>query len=78
MHGASKEDIEKLLVLYPNIPDSLLQLLEIVDGIYWRKYSEKEVALVVLSFDMEEYSYYLLSSQQMVDMKDNFWKRGII
>lgn len=76
MHGASKEDIEKLLVLYPDIPDSLLQLLEIVDGTYWRKYAEKEVALLVLGSDMEEYPYYLLSAQQMVDTKDNFRKWG--
>lgn len=76
MHGASKEDIEKLLVLYPDIPDSLLQLLEIVDGTYWRKYAEKEVALLVLGSDMEEYPYYLLSAQQMVDTKDDFRKWG--
>lgn len=76
MHGASKEDIEKLLGLYPDIPDSLLQLLEIVDGTYWRKYAEKEVAFLALGSDMEEYPYYLLSAQQMVDTKDNFRKWG--
>lgn len=76
MHGASKSDMEKLLVLYPDIPDSMLQLLEIVDGTYWRKYAEKEVALLCLGSDMEEYPYYLLSVQQMVDTKDDFRKWG--
>lgn len=76
MHGAGKSDMEKLLVLYPDIPDSMLQLLEIVDGTYWRKYAEKEVALLCLGSDMEEYPYYLLSAQQMVDTKDDFRKWG--
>ncbi|MDE5780506.1 MAG: SMI1/KNR4 family protein [Lachnospiraceae bacterium] len=76
MHGASKGDIEKLRVLYPDIPNSLLQLLEIVDGTYWRKYAEEEVTLIFLGSDIEEYPYYLLSAQQMIDTKDNFRKWG--
>ena len=76
MHGASKGDIEKLRVLYPDIPSSLLQLLEIVDGTYWRKYAEEEVNLIFLGSDIEEYPYYLLSAQQMIDTKDNFRKWG--
>lgn len=32
MDGASQEDIKKLRALYPDIPNSLLRLLEIVDG----------------------------------------------
>lgn len=76
MHGASKGDIEKLRVLYPDIPNSLLQLLEIVDGTYWRKYAEEEVILIFLGSDIEEYPYYLLSAQQMIDTKDNFRKWG--
>ena len=39
MHGAAKEDLEQLKGVYPDIPDSLLRLLEIVDGTYWRKYA---------------------------------------
>ncbi len=72
MHGANKEDVEKLQMLYPDIPESLLQLLKIVDGTYWRKYGKEEVALLFLGSDMEEYPYYLLSAQQMIDTKDNF------
>ncbi len=76
MHGASKEDIEKLRVLYPDIPVSLLQLLEIVDGTYWRKYDEETVSLLFLGSDMEEYPYFLLSAQQMIDTKDDFREWG--
>lgn len=76
MHGASKEDIEKLRVYYPDIPNSLLQLLEIVDGTYWRKYAEEKVTLFFLGSDIEEYPYYLLSAQQMMDTKDDFGEWG--
>ncbi|MBD5135173.1 MAG: SMI1/KNR4 family protein [Lachnospiraceae bacterium] len=76
MHGASKGDIEKLRVLYPDVPNSLLQLLEIVDGTYWRKYAEEEVTLIFLGSDVEEYPYYLLSAQQMIDTKDKFRRWG--
>ena len=72
VHGASKEDLEKLRELYPDIPDSLVQLLEIVDGTYWRKYAEEEIALYFLGSDLEEYPYYLLSAKQMMDPKEDF------
>ena len=70
-HGASREDIEKLQALYPDIPDSLIQLLEIVDGIYWREYAGKKVAFLFLGSDMEEYPYYLLSAEQMRRQKED-------
>ncbi len=76
MHGASKEDIEKLCALYPDIPDSLLGLLEIVDGTYWRVYAKEEVTLFFLGSDMEEYPYFLLSAQQIIETKDNFQDWG--
>lgn len=72
MHGANKEDLEKLRVLYPDVPDSLLQLLEIVDGTYWRDYAKEKIALLFLGSDMEEYPYFLLSARQMMDTKDDF------
>ncbi|MBD5103217.1 MAG: SMI1/KNR4 family protein [Subdoligranulum sp.] len=75
-HGIGREDREKLLVLYPDIPDSLLQLLEIADGTYWRKYSEEKIALLFLGSDIEEYPYFLLSAQQMIDTKDDFQTWG--
>ncbi len=76
VHGASGEDVKKLRRLYPDIPDSLLELLEIVDGTYWRKYADEEVAFFSLGSDIEEYPYYLLSAQQIADEKDEFQKWG--
>jgi len=70
--GASKEALARLRSIYSDIPNSLLQLLEIVDGTYWRKYEEGDVTLFFLGSDMEEYPYYLLSAQQMIDTKDDF------
>ena len=76
MHGASKKDIEKLQAFYPDIPDSLLQLLEIVDGTHYRQYAKEKITLLFLGSDMEEYPYFLLSAQQMVDTKDDFQEWG--
>ncbi len=70
VHGASKEDLKKLSALYPDIPDSLLRLLEIVDGTYWREYDGQNVTFYFLGSDIEEYPYYLLSCEQMVRSKE--------
>ena len=69
--GAEKEDIEGLQKLYPDIPESLIRLLGIVDGTYWREYAGKKVAFYLLGSDIEEYPYYLLSSSQMVKQKED-------
>lgn len=68
--GARKEDLEKLKRLYPNIPSSLLQLLEFVDGTYWREYGQETVAFFFLGSDIKEYPYYLLSSEQIIENKE--------
>ena len=73
MHGADKTDLEALQKLYPDIPESLIQLLNIVDGTYWREYAGKKVAFYLLGSDLEEYPYYLLSAKQMADREDFSW-----
>ncbi len=78
IHGASKEDIEKLKELYPDIPNSLLQLLDIVDGTYWREYNGKEIAFYFLGSDIDEYPYYLLSAEQMRDVESFDWLNDYI
>ena len=79
-HGASEGDIEKLRKFYPDIPSSLVQLLKIADGTYWRKYGKETISLFFLGSDMEEFPYYLLSARQMMDTKDNFqtWGKYLI
>lgn len=67
VYGATKEDIDTLRSEYPNCPESLISLLENIDGTYWREYGENKVAVCILGSDVEEYTYYLLSTQQMLE-----------
>ncbi|MFB9077983.1 SMI1/KNR4 family protein [Flavobacterium procerum] len=69
-HGANKEEIVKIKELYPDIPEALINLLEYVDGTYWREYAGEEITLYFLGSDVEEYPYYLLSTKEMVENKD--------
>jgi len=69
-HGIHKEDEEKLKQAFPQIPDSLLQLLQFVDGTYWREYQNEKIAFYILGSDMEEYPYYISSAEQMMTSKD--------
>lgn len=66
-HGASKEDIVKLKQVFPNIPDTLIMLLEYVDGTYWREYAGEEINFYFLGSDIEAYPYYLLSSKEIIE-----------
>lgn len=70
MHGASKDDINKLKDEYPNVPDSLVKLLEYVDGTYWREYEGEKIVFYLLGSDVEEYPYYLLSVNQILETKN--------
>lgn len=67
--GATKEDIATLRAEYPNCPESLICLLENIDGTYWRKYGDTKIAVCILGSGVEEdtYPYYLLSAQQMLE-----------
>jgi len=66
-HGASKTDLEKLKEAFPAAPQGLIDLLEYVDGTYWRTYADEEIAFFLLGSDLNEYPYYLLSSKEMID-----------
>ena len=72
--GASEEDIKKLKEEYPEVPDSLIELLKNVDGTYFRKYKGETVVFYFLGSDVEEYPYYLLSSSQILESKDDAYK----
>lgn len=71
-HGAKKEDILKIREEYPFAPDSLLGLLEYVDGTYWREYQGEEIAFYFLGSDVDDYGYpyYLFSSAQIIENKN--------
>lgn len=78
VQGVNSEVLERLRTLYPDIPNSLVQLLEIVDGTYWRNYGNGEIAFFFLGSDLEEYPYYLLSAEQMMDPEEFDWLKDYI
>ncbi len=73
VHGAEEADMERLQTLYPDLPDSLYQLLKIVDGTYYRVYAGEKTAFYFLGSDLEEYPYYLLSAAQMYRKEKLDW-----
>lgn len=68
--GVSDEDLKELQTLYPDVPLELMELLNFVDGTYWREYKGEEIAFYFLGSDLEAYPYYLLSARQMVEDKE--------
>ncbi len=76
-HGAGGEDLDTLKVLYPHLPASLAELLCLADGTYYREYRAGEkICLSFLGSDLEEFPYYLLSTEQMAKTKDDFQEWG--
>lgn len=69
-HGIHKEDEERLKQAFPQIPDSLIELLQFVDGTYWREFQNEKIAFYFLGSDMFEYPYYLMSAKQMIESND--------
>lgn len=69
-HGINKEDEERLKQAFPQIPDSLIELLRFVDGTYWREFQNEKIAFFFLGSDMFEYPYYILSAEEMMTSKD--------
>ena len=51
-HGAKREDILKIKEEYPAVPNSLLDLLEYVDGTYWREYQGEKITFYILGSDV--------------------------
>ena len=67
-HGATEADLQLLRNRYPQVPESLLDLLRRIDGTYWREYEKGTVSDLILGADeaMGDYPYYLLSAEQIV------------
>ncbi|QXP59979.1 SMI1/KNR4 family protein [Olleya sp. HaHaR_3_96] len=70
-HGASQEDLDKLKAACPNISNALINLLQYVDGTYWRTYGDEDIAFTLLGSDLSKRRYYLLSSQQILENQDD-------
>lgn len=67
--GALDENIAKIKELFPEVPEVLVELLKYADGTYYRTYGDTEICLYFLGSDLEEYPYYLLSSEEMIENK---------
>lgn len=69
-YGASEEDIAKLKEMYPDIPKAFINLLEYVDGTYYREYEGEKIVFYFLGSDVENYPYYLLSSKRIIESRN--------
>lgn len=69
VEGASDKDIEKLKAAYPDCPQSLIDMLKLIDGTYWRKYGDITVAVPILASIDYTYPHYLLSAEQMLQSR---------
>lgn len=72
-HGISEEDKQLLLGEYPKFPKSLMEILETIDGTYWRQYGDEKVTFYFFGSDVEDgrYPYYLFSAENIMENKDN-------
>ena len=71
--GATKENIKKIKEEFPETPDSLIELLKIVDGTYHREYQGEKITFYFLGSDVMGYPYYLLSSSQILENKKDLF-----
>ena len=71
-HGISAADRELLLAEYPDFPKSLMEILEAVDGTYWREYGDDKVTFYFFGSDVDDgaYPYYLFSAKDIMDNED--------
>ena len=71
-HGATEADLQSLRNCYPQVPESLLDLLCHIDGTYWREYEKGAICELILGADeaMGGYPYYLLSAEQIVETQN--------
>ena len=72
--GASDEDIAKLKAQFPLIPQSLIELLQFVDGTNWRTYQGGDVSFFMFGSIPDDFGYpcYLNSCEQMLNSRDEF------
>lgn len=65
--GASEVDLQRLRAQWPQVPDSLQELLSRVDGTHYREYPKGEVCVLMLGSDVGDYPYYLRSIGQIFE-----------
>lgn len=65
--GASGENLTRIKELFPEVPESLLEILQYADGTYHRAYGNTTIRLYFFGSTLEEYPYYLLSSEEIIE-----------
>ena len=72
-HGISQKEKQDLYDEYPNIPKALTEILEKIDGTYWREYKGEKVTYYFFGSDVSdgEYPYYLYSFKDIMQAKDS-------
>lgn len=65
--GATERQLAKLKEHFPECPAALLQLLGKINGTYWQTYEDKQIAVLILGSDVNEYPYYLKSVEQIIE-----------
>jgi hypothetical protein len=65
--GASATDRQRLRDRWPQVPDSLVDLLGRIDGTHYRAYPGGEVCVPMLGSDLGSYPYYLRSIEQIFE-----------
>lgn len=65
--GASAADLQRLRARWPQVPDSLVELLGRIDGTHYRTYPAGEVCVLMLGSDVGHYPYYLRSIEQIFE-----------
>lgn len=69
VYGAKEEDILKIKQIYPKVPEELLDILRVIDGTD-RLYGDKDIWAYFLGSDLKRYPYFLLSTEQIINNKD--------
>lgn len=71
-HGISEAEKQALYAEYPLFPESLMQMLERIDGTYYRAYPDGEVTEYFFGSDVDDgtYPYYLYSFQDIMEHKN--------
>jgi hypothetical protein len=69
--GATAGQLNRLKNQHPKCPDSLIQLLTRINGTYWQKYRDHEIAVLILGSDVFEHSYYLKSVEQILEKNNH-------
>jgi len=67
IEGASEADLQRLRAQWPQVPDSLVELLSRVDGTHFRDYPKGQVCVLMLGSDVGDYPYYLRSIGQIFE-----------